>query len=360
MTQRRDRAVGAHGARQSARGHPARAPAERSRWRRSRGSAAPRLDAVASIVQRLAVLLAAGVTPASAWEYLDRDASPLVGPVAALAAEGTPVAEAVLVSVDRVPEGERPAWRALAAAWRVATEAGAPLAPSLRSFASSLRSLADAQREISVALAAPVATARLVTALPAVGIVFGLLLGFNTLEVLFGTVPGLVCLAVGVALMLVARVWNRRLIAGAQPTDLAPGLRCELMAIAVAGGGALDRAVASVERALAASALESGGTVSVSAAGDAALRDAASGGDGRSAVDAVLALSRRAGVPAGELLRSEAEESRRSARAEAAARASVLGVRLMLPLGLCVLPAFMVLCVAPLLIAVVTSTVGGM
>jgi len=360
MTRRRDRAVGAHGARQSARGHPARAPAERSRWRRSRGSAAPRLDAVASIVQRLAVLLAAGVTPASAWEYLDRDASPLVGPVAALAAEGTPVAEAVLVSVDRVPEGERPAWRALAAAWRVATEAGAPLAPSLRSFASSLRSLADAQREISVALAAPVATARLVTALPAVGIVFGLLLGFNTLEVLFGTVPGLVCLAVGVALMLVARVWNRRLIAGAQPTDLAPGLRCELMAIAVAGGGALDRAVASVERALAASALESGGTVSVSAAGDAALRDAASGGDGRSAVDAVLALSRRAGVPAGELLRSEAEESRRSARAEAAARASVLGVRLMLPLGLCVLPAFMVLCVAPLLIAVVTSTVSGM
>jgi len=359
MTRRRDRAVGAHGARQSARGHPARAPAERSRWRRSRGSAAPRLDAVASIVQRLAVLLAAGVTPASAWEYLDRDASPLVGPVAALAAEGTPVAEAVLVSVDRVPEGERPAWRALAAAWRVATEAGAPLAPSLRSFASSLRSLADAQREISVALAAPVATARLVTALPAVGIVFGLLLDFNTLEVLFGTVPGLVCLAVGVALMLVARVWNRRLIAGAQPTDLAPGLRCELTAIAVAGGGALDRAVASVERALAASALESGGTVSVSAAGDAALRDAASGGHGRSAVDAVLALSRRAGVPAGELLRSEAEESRRSARAEAAARASVLGVRLMLPLGLCVLPAFMVLCVAPLLIAVVTSTVSG-
>jgi tight adherence protein B len=31
----------------------------------------------------------------------------------------------------------------------------------------------------------------------------------------------------------------------------------------------------------------------------------------------------------------------------------------MLPLGLCVLPAFMVLCVAPLLIAVVTSTVSG-
>jgi len=311
------------------------------RARRSGRSArgAPRLDAAASIVQRLSVLLAAGVTPASAWEYLDGDASPLVAPVAALARDGTPVATAVLASTESVPPGERPAWLALAAAWQVATEAGAPLAPSLRSFAASLRALADAQREISVALAAPVATARLVTALPAVGIVFGMLLGFNTVAVLVGTVPGGACLAVGVALMAAARSWNRRLVAAAQPADLAPGLRCELTAIAVSGGGALDRAVTNVERALAASGIEPG--------------------DG-TGVESVLALSRRAGVPAGELLRSEAEEQRRQARAEAAARASVLGVRLMLPLGLCILPAFMVLCVAPLLIAVVTSTVSGM
>jgi tight adherence protein B len=32
----------------------------------------------------------------------------------------------------------------------------------------------------------------------------------------------------------------------------------------------------------------------------------------------------------------------------------------MLPLGLCVLPAFMLLGVAPLLLAVITSTVSGM
>ena len=285
------------------------------------------------------MLLAAGVTPTTAWGYLDRDASPLVGCVATLVSEGTPVAEAVLASVDRVPAQERAAWRALAAAWRVATDAGAPLAPSLRAFASSLRALADAQREITVALSGPVATARLVTALPAVGIVFGMLLGFNTLGVLVGTPAGGVCLAVGVVLMLVAWAWNRRLVASAQPRDLAPGLRCELTAIAVSGGGALDRAVASVERTLVVCGAGSGETTGV---------------------EAVLALSRRAGVPAGELLRSEAEEERRAARAEAAARASVLGVRLMLPLGLCILPAFMVLCVAPLLIAVVTSTVSGM
>lgn len=295
------------------------------------------LASLASTAQRLAVLLAAGVPPASAWQYLD--ASPPVGEVAAAVRSGTPVAEALVGQLELLPAGERSAWRGLAAAWQVAADAGAPLAPSLRDFAVSLRALADAQREIGVALSAPVATARLVMVLPAVGLLFGVVLGFDTLGVLFGTAPGLVCLALGVALMTAAFLWNRGLVAAAQPVDLTPGLRFELMAIAASGGSALDRAEASVS-----AALERCGLANVH------------GGDG---VDAVLELSRRAGVPAAELLRSEAEEVRRAARSTAAVRASVLSVRLMLPLGLCVLPAFMLLGVAPLLIAVIGSTVAS-
>ena len=66
----------------------------------------------------------------------------------------------------------------------------------------------------------------------------------------------------------------------------------------------------------------------------------------------VLALSSRAGVPAAALLRSEAEEARRDARSEGERKAATLSVTLMLPLGLCILPAFMLLGVAPLLISV--------
>ena len=73
----------------------------------------------------------------------------------------------------------------------------------------------------------------------------------------------------------------------------------------------------------------------------------------------MLALSARAGVPAAALLRAEADEARRDARAAAQKAAAVLGVRLMIPLGVCVLPAFMALGVAPLLIAVISSTVAG-
>ena len=164
-----------------------------------------RLDAIARVAQRLSVLLAAGVSPAAAWGYLDAathpplDPSDIVGSLTA--AEGPPV--------------ERLAWRGIAAAWSVATAAGAPLAPSLAQFAVGLRSLADAQRETEVALAGPVATARLVMALPAVGVVFGMLLGFNTLGTLLTTGPGIACLVLGGALLLAGARWNRRLVASA-------------------------------------------------------------------------------------------------------------------------------------------------
>ena len=74
-------------------------------------------------------------------------------------------------------------------------------------------------------------------------------------------------------------------------------------------------------------------------------------------MDAVLAFARDAGVPAVVLLRSEADGRRRTARALAATRAAELETRLLLPLGLCVLPAFVLLGVVPIALAIVSSTV---
>ena len=287
---------------------------------------APRLSAIARVTQRLAVLLGAGVSPASAWGYLD---DPDFGALCAAVAASDDLADGIANGAARLEGAERDAWLGVAAAWRVATTAGAPLAPSLIQFAAGLRSLADAQREAEVALAGPIATGRLVLALPVVGIVFGTVLGFDTLRILFTTPPGLSCLTVGIGLLLLARRWTRGMVAAAQPTELMPGLHLELLAIAVSGGGSLDRARALV------------------------------GGQNDSDAEAVLALSQRAGVPAGALLRAEADEARREARADAQKRAARLGVQLMIPLGVCVLPAFMLLGVAPLLISVISTTVAN-
>jgi len=286
------------------------------------------------VTQRLAVLLSAGVSPVSAWHH-------------AAASTGSTLAREVEDAADSIPDAlvalsaelnplDRGAWHGLAAAWAVATDAGAPLGPSLRRYASSLRDLSQTQRDAAVALAAPTATARLVMALPLVGVLFSLALGFDTLGVLFGTPLGWGCLATGIALMAVAARWSRWLTDAAQPRDASPGIGCDLMAIAVSGGGSLDRARQMIDAAVIRFHLPGVGT----------------------SAEEILDLSRAAGVPAAELLRCEAEEQRRQARTDAQARAAALSVQLMLPLGLCVLPAFMVLGVLPMLLAVISSTVG--
>ncbi|MEX1078487.1 MAG: type II secretion system F family protein [Homoserinimonas sp.] len=299
-------------------------------------------EEVASLVQRLAVLLAAGVAPPSAWGYLVPDdgqavPSTLVEVVSAIR-NHTAADDAILNAVGGSPESA--GWRGLAAAWGVASAAGAPLAPTLAELAASLRDLAETGREVQVALAAPIATARMVMALPAVGVLFGLALGFDTLGTLFGTPAGLVCLAAGVGLMVAARFWNKRLVRSAAPVAHSPGLTLDLVAIAVSGGASIERATQTVD--------------------DACRRSAIPIEQDRLAIDSVLHLSRRAGVPAAALLRSEAAEVRRRARSDGARRAATLSVTLMLPLGLCILPAFMLLGVAPLLIAVISSTVAGL
>ncbi|QHC58026.1 hypothetical protein [Rathayibacter sp. VKM Ac-2760] len=85
----------------------------------------------------------------------------------------------------------------------------------------------------------------------------------------------------------------------------------------------------------------------------------ASGPSALAAAEPVLALSSAAGVPAGRLLRSEAALARVRAASEARERAARLGVTLLLPLGVCVLPAFLLLGVAPMMISVLLSTFAG-
>lgn len=286
----------------------------------------------ASTVHRLAVLLRAGIPPLPAWAYLAEDSA--IPAVRAAASVETPdrISDALVTAAEGRPD--EVAWRCVAAAWRVATDAGAPLAPTLTRLGDVLHTLDDARREIDVALAGPRATARIVVALPVLGIVGGALLGFDPLSTLFGSVPGLCCLAIGLILLFAGRRWTNRMLAAARDIDPSPGLALEVLAIALSGGASTDRA-----RAIADDALERAGLAPV---GDAA--------------DALVTLSRTAGVPIAALLSGEAREQRREARAAIRRRSAELATRLLLPLGVFLLPAFLALGVAPLLISVLRST----
>lgn len=234
---------------------------------------------------------------------------------------------------------ERGAWAALAAAWAVASETGAPLASSLRELAGALRDDAQLRREVRAALAGPRASAKLVTTLPFVAVAFGILLGFDTAGVLLGNPLGWACLAVGSALLWLGARWNRALAARAAPPNASPGLELDLLAIAMSSGASVDGAITVTRRAIATH-----------------LPGAES--DGRD-IAATVRLATQAGAPVADLLRAEAFRQRRTARADGAVRAAALSVRLMIPLGVCILPAFVLLGVAPLMISVITGTLGG-
>jgi len=293
-----------------------------------RVSTADALDAEAELVERLGVLLAAGLPVSAAWRHLA--AEDPGGLAARVAGEGD-IAERLAAEADAAGT------RSLAAAWRVAVVAGAPLAATLGALADSRRELAEAARERETALAGPRATSRIVLALPPLGVLLGALLGLDTLGVLLGRPVGWGCLVLGALLVATGRRWTARMLRRAAEGPPAPGLALELVAIGLSAGMPPERALALAAEGLRRAGLDDGTPE--------ALRH--------------LAFARGAGVPAAGLLRHAARAARRRARADAARRAAELGTRLVLPLGLCVLPAFVLLGVVPAGLAIVSSTSLG-
>ena len=320
---------------------------------RRRGATEPG-DAAAETVLRLAVMLQAGVAPLPAWNHLALSGDETAIRITALVENGMPLAPAIA-------EAGGPAWREVAEAWHVATTVGAPLADSLRGLATALRDGSEAADDVRVALAEPAGTARLMGWLPLVALGLGAALGFDTLGTLFGHPAGIACLVVGVVLILLAQRWTGRMVRRARADSGVPGLDAELVAIALSGGASIDRAKAVVH---AARAVTEGGSASKAGPGDTEADGQASGaasGTPKTAeadgpgVGEVLALSRSAGVPAVELLRASAAHARHRARIEGRLRAARLSSRLLIPLGVCTLPAFLLLGVAPMLLSVVST-----
>lgn len=295
---------------------------------RGRPAARTREAEVAEVVRTLAVLLQAGAAPLAAWRHLAESGSADAAEVVAESAErGRPLVEAI-----RARGG---VWRIVAAAWGIAGTVGAPLGEVLRAIAAALEGAGDIRDEVSVALAEPAGTARLMLWLPLVGLLLGTALGFDTLTVLLTQPAGWICLGAGLGLLLLARLWTRALVRRAAPAAGIPGIRAELLVVALAGGTAIPRA-----RALVAQEMTEGDDPS----------------SAEETIDRVLRLSSAAGVPAAELLRAEAERARRDARTSGRTGAARLSSRLLLPLGACTLPAFMLLGVAPLILSVLSTT----
>lgn len=325
--------------------------------------------AVAQLATRAAALLGGGVPAASLWALLAaedadaraaptkrwrlrRPAAPTPGPAVRIRARldaGAAVGEAIAAQAEaagrawaRVRGPGQPgepgaAWRVLAAAWSLADRTGAPLAGLLRDLAESLQSGVELGQLRDTALAGPRSSARLVLTLPAIGLGFGSLLGTQPLAVLVGSGAGLALLATGLILVVFAVLWSRRLLSAVDGARALPGIELDLLRIALGGGAAPEEAGRRVADALDRYRV--------------GLADLGQVLQEQGSVARVLRTAQLAGVPVRDLLLTEARAARADYRARLATDIERLGVRLMLPLGVCVLPAFIAVGVLPVLIS---------
>lgn len=307
--------------------------------RRRRSDPAADFDAAADALDEAVVLLRAGL------------------PIAALGDSGSP--ETAVLFDGRIEEDERrsiaepAAGELVRAVLLVCRESGAPLAAALGRQAEVHRALAQGCRDVEVATAGPRATARIVSLLPIAGVVGASLLGFDVLDALSGSGLGTALAAAGLLLSVAGAAWSRRIIASARPRLREPGVLHELTGIALGGGVPL---VAALEIAMAAAGpveglLASDTPPSGTEGEPSALREAASD------VEAVVTTAHRSGAMLRPLLLARADLRRRRRAASVRARIERLPAALLAPLGLCSLPAFLLLGVVPALIAVVSSTV---
>lgn len=104
----------------------------------------------------------------------------------------------------------------LAACWQVAAESGAGLAASVSGVASSARTAEDTRVALEAELAGPRSTARLLSALPLVGVGFGMMMGVSPAAWLIGTSIGQGCLTVALGLIGLGTWWTGRIAAGVE------------------------------------------------------------------------------------------------------------------------------------------------
>jgi tight adherence protein B len=192
-------------------GIPRRArPLSALRERLAAAVQARRAPPIAELLSALAAELSAGqpTGPALVTAASDLERNPC--PQAAVAVRtGGDVAEAL--RADAAAAGG-PALRGLAACWEVAERSGAGLAVAVTQLAEGVRASAEAEAALSAELAAVRTSARILAALPLLGLLIGQWIGAQPLVWLTGSWLGRGVLVAGVGLQLAGMAWLHRMV----------------------------------------------------------------------------------------------------------------------------------------------------
>ncbi|EFW27901.1 type II secretion system F family protein, partial [Actinomyces sp. oral taxon 171] len=214
------------------------------------------------------------------------------------------------------------------------------------------------------ALAGPRTTARLLACLPVVGLGLGMLVGADPASLLLDGGVGSAVGALGIVLMAVGHLVTRRLIraATADGDAVDEALVLDLAAAALSAGASVPGVLTALGEAL---EEEGAGVVGRALLLGAPWEEAWQAPDDeqwraqRSRLESCLRPGWEDGASPSALLAATAASLRAGRHARDEEAAERLAVRLVLPLGACHLPAFVILGIAPVVASVGMSMLTG-
>ena len=185
-------------------------------------------------------------------------------------------------------------------------------------------------------MAGPRATARLVTWLPLAALLIGQLGGLGSIEIFWRAPWSLVPVALGGALLLAASIWSAKMIDRLvrEPDDI---YVIDALAICLQAGLPVVTSLREVNQRFADEF-------------DFALSNSTS-----QEISQLQQLSEDSGLPIAKLLFSRAEELRQNIHHQSLEAIEKLQIKLLWPLGLFVLPAFLLIAVLPMSISLLTK-----
>lgn len=214
----------------------------------------------------------------------------------------------------------------------VAVDSGSAVAVEMEAIADLIKSRERLIERIGVAHAGPRATARLVIWLPVLTLLIAQVVGWNVFASILDSPIVFISLLLGLALLLTSKLTTSRMLRSAKPAESFSGFYLMGVAIESSGGSNLAKAK---ER-----ALRMYQDVFGSLPGALELEQ----------LEDVEKLVNQTGARVSSLLRRQAQSLQEAELVKTEIGIEKLGVRLMLPLGLGVLPAFVLLAIVPLMV----------
>ncbi|MDR1294025.1 MAG: type II secretion system F family protein [Bifidobacteriaceae bacterium] len=267
-------------------------------------------------------------------------------------------------------------YRTLVAVERLAQEAGASRADLLDALSGALSDQQDVIDARETALAGPRTTARVLVWLPVLGLILGTAIGARPVQTIVTSGIAGVAAMVGVCLMAAGWLWTRSLLRSVHAVDDGALVAVGLLAAALETGLSLPAALSAVgrvgegpvERQLAVVGRQLGRGVTWERAWEETEQGTRDGSAmwkrGRThqrqiellgACRRALTLAWTRGIAASPLLNALIVRWRRRVKHEATVASARIGVTLMLPLGLCYLPAFVALGLVPVIVSLAGS-----